>query len=90
MNNMKHIKESWENYKSQTLPSDLPFDQLMEAKMGFYSGASSVYFRLMHAAQNPAVSEEEGEKLLDDIAEEIRNFTRFLAQGQAETFYKEA
>jgi hypothetical protein len=86
---MKHIKEGWEDYKARTIPPDLPFDQMMEAKMGFYSGASSIYFRLMNSAQNPNVTQEQGEKLLDDIAEEIRNFTRFLSQGQAETFYKE-
>lgn len=86
---MNMIADLWKEY-AKTLPDSAPSAQIVEAKLGFYAGASSTFSRMMAKALDPKVSQEDGEQFLDNIAEEVRSFLALDGEeGLAEFYLKD-
>ncbi len=86
---MKYIAENWLSYKSMTLPKDMSEREMLEAKMGFYAGSIAIFQQLMNSAQNPATTQDQGEKLLDDIGTEIAVFTGLIQAKDLDSIIKD-
>lgn len=78
---MNNLQKSWEGYRS-TLPDNASQGQVMEARLGFFSGALSIYNLMMAKAMDETVSQEEGEKFLASLAVEINDFMGVLLTSE--------
>lgn len=81
---MNDIQKSWEDYRL-TLPDNAPELQVMEARLGFFSGALAIYNLMMAKAMDETVSQEEGEKFLAALSLEINAYVSDLLAQDSES-----
>lgn len=78
---MNSIQERWEEYRA-TMPGNSTTDQIIEARLGFFGGAASVYFMMMNKAMDEDVTQKEGEEFLESLGDEIDRFMKNMRTGK--------
>lgn len=86
---MNNIENMWENYRL-TLPKSSSVIQIVEARLGFFSGATAIYSLMMAKALDEDITEEQGEEFLKSLAEEINGFIEDVLTKDHEFFAKGA
>lgn len=82
---MNNIEEIWKGY-SKTLPPGASPEQILEAHLGFFSGATAIFALMMEKAMDPTVSQEEGQEFLDELDTELKQF-RKRVQAKDQQFF---
>lgn len=72
---MDYIAEKWESYK-KTIPGNLTESQIIESKLGFYSGAYALFTDMMGKAMNSGISDDEGSAYLVELEQEFEKFMK--------------
>lgn len=67
----------WEQFKEQTIPSDANQIQITEMERAYFAGAHALMFAL-GSVDNLDVTEEQSNKLISDIMQEIAAFKASL------------
>ena len=77
---MNSIQKRWEEYRS-TMPGNVSLDQIIEARLGFFAGAASIYFMMRGKAMDQDVTQQEGEEFLESLGDEIDQFMKNMRTG---------
>lgn len=72
---MDYIAKKWDSYK-ETIPKNATESQMIDSKLGFYSGAYALFTDMMGKAMNEGVSDEEGSAYLTELEQEFDNFMK--------------
>lgn len=78
---MNSIQRRWEEYR-RTLPLKITQQEIIEARLGFFNGASSIYFMMMNKAMDMDVTQLEGEEFLASLGDEIDKFMKKLVSDK--------
>jgi hypothetical protein len=69
---MNSIQERWEEYRATLGP--MAGEDIIEARLNFYSGATAIYNMMMGKALDENVTQREGEEFLESLSVEINRF----------------
>jgi hypothetical protein len=77
------ILEQWNSYRKQVLPADASDVQVTECRRAFYGGAQAFYSTVMGGLGPGSEAEEADFKLMEDLATELKDFSKQVANGRA-------
>ncbi len=76
------IEEQFVSYQMKVIPEGASGVQLRETQRAFYAGAQ-VVMELLRAIGDEAVTEQEGEHILQDVYQELQQFNLMVQDGKA-------
>ena len=79
---MDRIAAQFESFRKDIIPAAASPVQVQEMRRAFYAGAQSM-MTVFRVVGTDRVSEEEGESILVDADQELRQFVKDLLEGKA-------
>lgn len=71
---MNSIRELWDSFEELCVPKGLSAERVVQDRRIFYAGAVGLFGLLIGKLEDPNVTEEQGERFIQELAAEANQF----------------